>query len=101
MSLYALWVEFEIRPDDVASFREAVMANARASVAVEPGCQRFDVLEALPAAPAFYLYEIYDDEAAFKAHLQTAHFKTFDGLTAPWIAKRSIRFGAVTQIAKS
>jgi quinol monooxygenase YgiN len=101
MSQYALWVELDVHPSDVDSFRAAVFANARASVAGEPGCRRFDVLEPLPASPTFFLYEIYDDEAAFKAHLATSHFHAFDRLTAPWVARKSIRFLAVTQIAKA
>jgi quinol monooxygenase YgiN len=103
MNQYALWVEFELMPQHVEAFREAVLKNARASVADEPGCLRFDVLDAVPgapAAPAVYLYEIYVDEPAFKAHLATPHFLVFDARTAPMITRKTVRFGHVTQIAK-
>jgi (4S)-4-hydroxy-5-phosphonooxypentane-2,3-dione isomerase len=100
MNQYALWVEFELQPQHLAAFREAVLHNARASVAHEPGCLRFDVLDILPGAPTVFLYEIYTDEAAFKAHLATPHFLAFDARTAPMIARKSVRFGSVTQIAK-
>jgi autoinducer 2-degrading protein len=101
MTQYAVWVEFDLVPQHAADFRTAVLQNARASVANEPGCLRFDVLDALPAAPRILLYEIYADEAAFKAHLATPHFKVFDRESAPWIARKAITFANVTQIAKT
>jgi quinol monooxygenase YgiN len=101
MGQHAVWVEFNLLPQHVAEFRAAVLRNAQASVATEPGCLRFDVLDALPSAPRIHLYEIYADEAAFKAHLTTAHFQVFDRLTAPWIAGRTVTFASVTQIAKA
>ena len=101
MSQYAVWVEFDLSPQHVDAFRVAVLKNARASVASEPGCLRFDVLDAQPGAPRIFLYEIYADEAAFKAHLSTEHFKVFDRESAPWITRKVVTFGAVTQIAKS
>jgi quinol monooxygenase YgiN len=101
MSQYAVWVEFDLSPPHVDAFRAALLKNARTSVATEPGCLRFDVLDALPGAPRIFLYEIYADEAAFKAHLTTEHFKVFDRESAPWITHKGVTFGAVTQIAKS
>jgi len=101
MSQHAVWVEFEVLPQHLQQFREAVLKNARASVATEPGCLRFDVLEAVPAAPRVLLYEIYDNEAAFKAHLETRHFQEFDKQSAPWVVRKAVQFGHVTQIAKT
>jgi len=101
MSQYAVWVEFGLLPQHADAFRTAVLKNAHTSVATEPGCLRFDVLDALPGAPRIFLYEIYADEAAFKAHLGTEHYKVFDRESAPWITEKVVKFGAVTQITKS
>jgi quinol monooxygenase YgiN len=38
-----------------------------------------------------FLYEIYDDHAAFEAHLRTAHFAVFDKSVEPWVASKSAR----------
>ena len=100
MSQYAVWVLFDVAPQHLAGFRAALLVNARTSVAAEPGCLRFDVLDAAATAARIHLYEIYADEAAFKAHLETAHFKTFDKLSAPWLVRKEITFASVTQIAK-
>jgi autoinducer 2-degrading protein len=101
MNQYAVWVEFDVQPQHLAEFRAALLVNARTSVATEPGCLRFDVLDASATPARIHLYEIYADEAAFKAHLATAHFKTFDKLSGPWLARKAITFASVTQIAKA
>jgi quinol monooxygenase YgiN len=38
----------------------------------------------------FFLYELYDDEAAFAAHLETPHFKAFDREVAPWVVGKVV-----------
>ena len=40
---------------------------------------------------AIFLYEVYDDRAAFDAHLATSHFLEFNVLTAPWLADKKAR----------
>jgi quinol monooxygenase YgiN len=37
-----------------------------------------------------FLYEIYDDEAAFKAHFEAKHFKEFAAATEQMIVARKI-----------
>ncbi|UOM35675.1 putative quinol monooxygenase [Acuticoccus sp. I52.16.1] len=89
--MYAILVTFRIADDAVATFTDLVRANAAASLADEPGCRRFDVLTD-PAAPNdIVLYEIYDDEAAFRAHMQTGHFKAFDAKVGPMVAEKTVR----------
>ena len=68
-------VEFELHPGKEPEFRRLVLENAAASLRDEPGCRQFDVLtpEAGPG-DRIVLYEIYDDAAAFDAHLATPHF---------------------------
>ena len=36
------------------------------------------------------LYEIYDDDAAFEAHMRSAHFVQFDAESAPLIVDKSV-----------
>ena len=89
--MYVVTVEFEIKTDKLDEFRGQMVANARASREREPGCRQFDVC-ADPAKPQLiYLYEVYDDRAAFDAHLAAEHFKTFDRTVAPWIAAKAVR----------
>ena len=80
--MFVIVVEFLIHADFVEPFGAAINDNARASLATEPGCRQFDVCRD-PTDPAlFFLYEVYDDEAAFQAHLRTAHFAAMERASA-------------------
>ena len=84
-------VEFDLHPGREPEFRRLVLENAAASLRDEPGCRRFDVLtpEGGPGN-RIVLYEIYDDAAAFEAHLDTPHFAAFDEATAPLVARKTV-----------
>jgi autoinducer 2-degrading protein len=87
---FAIIVDFRLRAGAHAAFRRLVDDNARASVRDEPGCRRFDVLDALGEADRVLLYEIYDDEAAFAHHCTTPHFKSFDADSAALVEAKSV-----------
>ena len=87
---YAVVVTFVVAPEHRGAFREAILENAAASLHLEPGCRVFDVCEGAEGAEIF-LYEIYDDAAAFRAHLATEHFRRFDALTAPWVHDKRVQ----------
>ena len=89
-------VQATLRQDHLERFVKASIANARASVATEPGCRRFDVFcdGADPARVGFN--EIYDDDGAVDAHGESAHFETWlsatDGMLdqTVWATCRSL-----------
>ena len=78
MSAFAITVDFTLKPGAMAAFRKLIDRNARDSCAAEPGCRRFDVLAPIEQGDRILLYEIYDDRAAFDAHLKTPHFDVFN-----------------------
>ena len=78
MSTFAITVDFILKPGAMAAFRKLVDKNAKDSCAHEPGCRRFDVLIPNDGGDRVFLYEIYDDRAAFDAHLKTSHFNVFN-----------------------
>jgi quinol monooxygenase YgiN len=87
----ALVVEFHIKPAFVHDFEAAIAENARASRETEPGCRQFDVCRD-PADPSlFFLYELYDDEAAIQTHLRSAHFLQMAAATASWVDAKVVR----------
>jgi (4S)-4-hydroxy-5-phosphonooxypentane-2,3-dione isomerase len=71
--MYFVCVRLEIAPAKVEAFSELVRFNA-ANSRKEPGCLKFDVLRGAENPLLFRLHEVYRDEAAFKAHQQTAHY---------------------------
>jgi quinol monooxygenase YgiN len=89
--MLALVVEFRIKPGHVDAFDTAIRANAQASVEREPGCRQFDVCRDPDDATRFFLYELYDDEAAIQAHLGSPHFLQMNAATAPWVDAKSVR----------
>jgi quinol monooxygenase YgiN len=86
---YVVTVVIVPKPGHRAEFREEMIANAEASRTKEPGCRQFDVCESGDGGEIF-LYEVYDDEAAFQAHLATDHYKRFNTRTTPWLAEKRI-----------
>lgn len=89
--MYAVTVRFEIKPETAEVFLDLTRQNARASVRDEPGCHQFDVC-ADPAQPEeVFLYELYDDRAAFEVHMTTPHFISYDAAGAPFILSKEVR----------
>ena len=86
--MFVVTVLFRVKAGHEEVFEAAILENAKLSVQDEPGCQQFDVCKG-PDGQIF-LYEIYDDEAAFKAHTQTPHFVDFDAKSAPWTADKLV-----------
>lgn len=88
--MYVITVEFHVRPATAPAFRSALLENAAASLRNEPGCHQFDVCFD-PQDPAHcFLYELYDDEAAFKTHLASAHFKAFDSQVESMVEQKNV-----------
>lgn len=88
--MLALVVEFRIKPENIADFALAIEDNARQSRDTEPGCRQFDVCRDPADASLFFLYELYDDEAAIQAHLRSAHFLQMDQRSAAWVQDKKV-----------
>ncbi len=87
----ALIVEFQLQPQFVEAFAAAIAHNARTSLAQETGCRQFDVCRDPEDATLFFLYEMYDDDAAIAHHLATPHFVAFDTQVGSWVARKTVR----------
>jgi quinol monooxygenase YgiN len=53
-------------------------------------CRQFDVCRDPQNPQLFFLYELYDDDAAIAAHMQSAHFKAMDAATSPWVDHKQV-----------
>jgi quinol monooxygenase YgiN len=69
----ATWVAKPGEEENIARIQRENSAAARS----EPGCQEFKVYRDKDDPRTFVLYEVYDDEAAFQAHRESAHFKRY------------------------
>lgn len=88
--MFAVVVEFNVKPGEEDAFREAILIQAKNSLEKEPACRQFDVHIDREDANRFVLYESYDDEAAFAAHRETAHYAAYNALVTPLVASKSV-----------
>ena len=82
-----------VKPEQVESFREATLENARKSVK-ERGIARFDVLQQADDPTRFVLVEVYRTAEAPAQHKETAHYQAWRDRVAPMMAKprSSVKF---------
>jgi autoinducer 2-degrading protein len=88
---HVLAVNIRIKPENVDAFMQHAIANATAA-RKETGCRQFEVLVDPQDRTKVMLFEIYDDEKAFEAHQQTAHFKDYLANAVPLLASRERAF---------
>jgi (4S)-4-hydroxy-5-phosphonooxypentane-2,3-dione isomerase len=89
--MLAVVVEFHVHRAHVADFFTAIVANAKRSLSDEPACRQFDVCRDPLDPTLFFLYELYDDDAGFEAHLKAPHFLQMSAETATWVAAKTVR----------
>lgn len=90
--MYVVAVNFQIRSGKVAAFMPLILAQARNSLKIEPGCHVFDVCQSAASPEEIFLYEVYDDRAAFDAHLASKHYRRFDTDVAGLVLEKHVRF---------
>ena len=88
--MFAVIVEFTLRPGFADRFRERVRRQAEDSLRLESGCHRFDVCIDPQREDFVLLYELYSGRAAFDAHLASAHFADFDAAVRDWISDKRV-----------
>ena len=89
--MFIVCVTFTVNAGKLPEFLPLMSAQARNSVALEPGCHQFDVCHGSADPDVVFLYEVYADEAGFQHHLDSAHFKTFDAAVAPLVAAKEVK----------
>lgn len=80
MEAIALIVEYETHPDKEREFHEAMQEHARACLAEEPGCLRFEVLRPLDEQGKripnrFMANELFAGHEALAAHRATQRWQ--------------------------
>ena len=90
--MYVVIVEFSIRPEFTASFRDRVRQQARDSLERESDCHVFDVCIDPERDDLVLLYEVYSNRGAFATHLASVHFRDFDETADAWIIDKRLAF---------
>ncbi|CAL8477497.1 putative quinol monooxygenase [Caballeronia sp. S22] len=91
---FVVVAEFEVKAECVRDFLALARDDARHSLADEPGCRQFDIVQMEETPERVMFYEVYDDRAAFDAHLRTPHLDRFRAaFPALIVTERPVRFG--------
>ena len=88
--MYVVCVEFDLNEGGGEEFMPLVNQQADNSVSLEVGCLRFDVMTNSEKPDFVFLYEIYASPDAFKIHLESDHFKTFDSAVGPMVKDKRV-----------
>lgn len=81
----AQWEAKEGQADKIADILAQFLPEAQR----EPGAQLFLISRDKENSSRFLFYELFRDEAAFKAHQESPHFQTYiAGQALPLLAKR-------------
>ena len=84
--MFIVHVNIRVKLEQLESFKQATLANARASVQ-EPGVARFDVVQQADDPTRFVLVEVYRNVEANAAHKETSHYATWRDTVAPMMAE--------------
>ena len=95
MSGFVVLAEFQVKPGRLAEFLALAREDASHSLRDEPGCRRFDVTLLEGGEDRVLFYEIYDDRAAFDAHLATPHLARFRAGFPALAEQRPVRFASL------
>ena len=82
----AVHVFVSVKPGTEDAFKEASLANARAS-AKEEGISRFDIIQQIDDPTKFVLVEVYKDGDAPSKHKESAHYNTWREAVADMMAE--------------
>ena len=91
MTMFVVCVEFEIALPHLDEFLLAMRKNAHLSLRDEEGCQQFDICQDQQNPASIFLYEIYDDAAAFKRHKAAPHYHEFNAAIDGMVLKKTVR----------
>jgi quinol monooxygenase YgiN len=77
--------EIEVDPAQVAAYQAALKQEIEASLRLEPGVLALLAVAVKDHPEQIRLFETYRDEAAYRAHLETPHFKRYKVATAQMV----------------
>jgi quinol monooxygenase YgiN len=83
-------VDIDVVPGQIDAYLAALKENGAAAVH-EPGCHEFNITVSPKDPNHVFIFEVYDNAAAFEAHRATDHFKKYTATTKDMVAKRDAR----------
>ena len=87
---YVRIAELEVDPARLESFKAAAKEVGETSVRVETGCLVLYAVSEKENPGRVIVFEIYQDEDAYKTHVQTPHFQKFRATTDNMVKSRKL-----------
>src|SRR3954470_19073395 len=84
---FVVAIQLEANPGEEERLARSLQALIGPTMA-EPGVKLFLPYRSPTDPKAFFIYELYVDEAGWAAHQQTSHFKAFADEMLPRLARR-------------
>ena len=94
--LYLQEAEIEIDPAQLEDYKAAVSKQIEAATRVEPGVLALYAVSEKDNPARVRVFEIYRDVDAYRAHLETAHFKKYKATTEKMV--KSLKLVQTTPI---
>jgi len=82
--------ELDIDPSQIDRYTDAVRAEIEASVRLEPGVLAIYAVAEKDRPCRFRFFEMYADDAAYAAHIASAHFRTYADVTKDMITSKRL-----------
>ena len=73
--------EIDIDPTQLESYKAALKEEIDASIRAEPGVLSLYAVAEKDSPTKIRIFEIYANQEAYEAHLETAHFKKYKAVT--------------------
>ena len=91
MTEFAIFVAVKLKPGMLEQYLPLIEVDRASALSDEPGCRHFDILRPEEGGDVVHLYEVYDDEEAFKAHQASPHFTHYAAATETMVEERVIQ----------
>ena len=95
---YVRLAEIEIDPLQLDAYRAAVKEQIEAAVRIEPGVLALYAVTDKEDPARIVVFEMYADMEAYKAHLETAHFRKYKVATREIVKSLKLRETAPIQL---
>jgi autoinducer 2-degrading protein len=88
--LYVNAVDIDVVPGKIEDYLAAIKEVGAASIKSEPGCSEFDITVSQKDPNHLFIFEVYENAAAFDAHLKSDHYKKYAAAAKEVVAKREV-----------
>jgi quinol monooxygenase YgiN len=88
--LYINAVDIDVVPGQIENYLAAIKEVGAATIKTEPGCSVFDITVSQKDPNHLFIFEVYDNAAAFDTHLKTGHYKKYAATAKDIVAKREV-----------